>query len=221
MKSSMRRVLFLTLACAAVSANASAQFVGASVLGDLVRLSRTESVIAESPHGGEALGFAIRIGTPLGAAWGVEAEFARPAEIEDETRNSLLPLLTSPASLTLLPPSSSFPSFSYRTTIRNTTLSASAWLRQPLTDRSSLVYLAGLGFNRQNRDEGFSFDPRVLALTIAPYETRTITYGVRPFVGIEARLGLGEHAQLVPGLRVHGIDDGWLLRPGIGVNWTF
>lgn len=194
----------------------SSPYVGASVVGDILRLSRTESVITESPDGGEAIGFAIRVGTPLGAAWGIEAEFARAAEIEEETSTLSLPIITSP---TILPPPGGFPTFSFTSTARNTTVSTSAWIRHDFAARSTLVYLAGLGFNRLERESGF--DPRILQLTILPYETRTIAYGVRPFVGLEARLALGERAQLVPGLRFHGIDGGWLLRPGIGLNWQF
>jgi hypothetical protein len=204
------------LTVAAPAAAQSSAYVGTSLVGDILRVSRTESALTESPDGGEAIGFAIRVGSPMGAAWGIEAEFARPAAIEDNDSTILLPIITSP---TILPPPGGIPRFSVPTTVRNTTISTSAWIRHDFTARSSLVYLAGLGFNRMDRETGF--DPRILQITILPYDTRTISYGVRPFVGLEARLGLGEHAQLVPGLRFHGIDGGWLLRPGIGVNWQF
>src|SRR5688572_31454070 len=52
--------------------------------------------------GGEAIGFALRAGTRLGAVWGVEVEFARPSSIEDDNERGVVPL-----SFTQLLPSSS------------------------------------------------------------------------------------------------------------------
>jgi hypothetical protein len=215
------------LLTAAADAGAQTAYVGASLFGDIVRLSGTRTVrTGDVSPGGEALGFTVRVGTPLGARWGVEAEFARPAEFEDERTNDILPLAeiaqSLPPGVTL--PTVLFPSFAFRTTYRNTTMSTAAWARQELSARASLVYLAGLGFYRSEREVALSFDPRALIAPlppILPYETETILYGVTPFAGIEARIGMGGRAQLVPGLRLHGIEGGWLVRPGIGVNWMF
>jgi hypothetical protein len=210
---------------APLGAAAQSTYVGASVFGDIVRESGTTSVITDGPSGGgEAIGFSLRVGTPLGAQWGVEAEFARPSEIEEDIANRILPLATTPSAIPGLTLPTIFPPFSYRTTVRNTTLSTSAWFRQDFTARSSLVYMAGLGFVRTDRGFGLSVDPRALAgtaLSLLPPTTETVLYSVKPFVGIEARLSMGEHAQLVPGIRLHGVDNGWLLRPGVGVNWMF
>jgi len=44
-------------------------------------------------------------------------------------------------------------------------------------------------------------------------------------VGIEMRAGMTDHAQLVAGLRVHPLGqsavDGWMIRPSVGLAWTF
>jgi hypothetical protein len=47
------------------------------------------------------------------------------------------------------------------------------------------------------------------------------TYDVGPLVGVEGAIGLTEHVQLTPGIRLHGIEGGWLLRPSVGLGWTF
>ena len=226
----MSRVAIMTIATllltAAADVDAQTAYVGASLFGDIVRVGGTRTVLSgDVSPGGEALGFTVRVGTPLAERWGVEAEFARPAEIEDERANDILPL----ALIESLPPGVSlptglFPPFSRRTTYRNTTISTGAWVRQGLSARASLVYLGGLGYYRSEREVALSFDPRALIAplpAILPYETETVMYGVKPFAGLEARIDMGGRAQLVPGIRLHGIDGGWLVRPGIGVNWMF
>lgn len=215
----------------AVQASAQSAYVGASVFGDVVRVSGSRSVVHDDTGGGEAIGFTLRVGTPLGDRWGVELEYARPSEIEDDLPISILPATRIPvgSELALPPPGFTmpaiFPPIRSRITSRHTTVSAAAWLRQDFTARTSLVYLGGLGFHRSEREFESSFDPRVLAgsigLSILPYSTETVLYGAAPFVGIEGRIGLGEHAQLVPGFRFHGFDNTWLLRPGVGLNWMF
>jgi len=230
----MTRILgFVFVALIAGTAESAAQpaYVGASVFGDFVRLTQTRYRALEDDAGGEAVGFALRVGTHITDRWGVELEFARPSEIDGDGGFEILPAQVTFASLSdLVPPGVTlpspliFPPFSYRTTMRNTTISPAAFVRQDLTDRSSLVYLGGLGFYRTEREFGLASDPRALGgtgLSIVPFRSETVHYGVKPFVGVEGRIGLGEHGQLVPALRLHGIDGGWLVRPGVGVNWVF
>jgi hypothetical protein len=38
---------------------------------------------------------------------------------------------------------------------------------------------------------------------------------------MEARIGLTSRLRLVPGIRVQGLGDGWLLRPYVGLGWFF
>ena len=224
----------------AAPAAAQSAYVGASVFGDIVRVSNSRSVFTDDTGGGEAVGFTLRVGTPLGDRWGIEAEFARPAEFEEPVPTGPVPLRFLPGASEAalynvlpvsvggagaLPSSLIFPPFTFRTTHRNTTFSTAAWLRQDFSARSSLVYLGGLGFYRSDREFQSSFDPRALlggiAPSILPYSSETVVYGVSPFVGVEGRIGLGEHAQLVPGFRFHGFDNTWLLRPSVGLNWMF
>ena len=39
--------------------------------------------------------------------------------------------------------------------------------------------------------------------------------------GLESRIALTGHAQLVPGIRLQAADNIWLLRPAVGLNWMF
>jgi len=49
----------------------------------------------------------------------------------------------------------------------------------------------------------------------------SVVYSARPMAGFEARIGLTDHVQLVPGVRMHGIQGGWLIRPSVGLSWKF
>ena len=235
------RVTSIAAACLSVAVGASAQtpYVGASLLGDIVRSTHTETAGVSGGAGGEAIGFALRAGTRLGAVWGVEVEFARPSSIEDDNERGVVPL-----SFTQLVPSSSGarpPDFpvtpanlsliyppiitGFRSSQRHTTLSAVAWAEQLVSARVSLVYLGGVGFVRSQHEYSASFSPFLSAspsiLPPFPYASETVSYGVGALAGFEARLGLTDRAQLVPGIRLHAIDNTWLVRPSVGINWTF
>jgi hypothetical protein len=247
----MRRLAFLVLAVAMLgSREASAQttYVSASVFGDIMRSSHVDVAgVGENSGGGEALGFALRIGTPLGTSWGVEAEFAYPTEIDNETGLVPVPLLGSNAgvvtsSITSTPSLSydflSFPTrlpSSIHATQRNTSLTTGLWFQQQLSSRFALVYLGGMTFHRTTNEVDITYDrifpalPSIpgipslpsISLVIPPLHTEAVTYSVRPMAGIESRIEMTEHVQLVPGLRLHPTDNAWLIRPSIGLSWAF
>ena len=209
-------------------ATAQTPYVGAALVGDVARFSHSSFDGRQGDgSGGEALGFALRLGIGVGAAWGVEAEFARPSEISSTASPQLLavdlptmvgrPGLIDPGVLPGL-------GISITTRQRNTTLSTVAWVRQDLTNRAALVYLGGLSFGRAANVTEYSFSfIRPLPGLLLPAADRAefIAYGVRPVVGIEARIGLTDHLELVPGFRLTGLENGWLLRPAVGVAWGF
>jgi hypothetical protein len=164
----------------------------------------------------------------------VELEFARPEEIEkDQTPDVRILAAVSDLlgqSNTIGVPNvgtAIFPpiNFSVRTSRRNTTLTASVWARQEVSRRFSMVYLGGIGFNRieQLYEYNFGGGPRLNPLlpTILPRSTRTTEYSVGPMVGVEARVGMSDHLRLVPGVRLHALQSGWLVRPAVGLAWEF
>jgi hypothetical protein len=212
-------------------------YVSAAVVGDVLFNTHSETSLGRDvPSGGEAVGFALRVGTPLGSRWGVELEFTRAGEIETEFEGAI-PLASRATTVTWssVPPGSETAlvsllqrpvSYSVRASQRHSTLATTVWMNQEVSDRVSLVYLAGMAFNRTTYESEARFEilplpPGITIPSIFPSITKTVMYGVRPLAGIEARIGLTEQVDLVPGLRLHGIDNGWLLRPAVGLAWNF
>jgi hypothetical protein len=99
------------------------------------------------------------------------------------------------------------------------------WGRQAVGARVDLVYLGGVVFSRERTEITQNF-PTILGL-FAPlppnstFRSTTISYGTRPLAGVEARIGFTSHVRLIPGVRLQGIADGWLLRPYVGLGWFF
>lgn len=222
----------LFLAGTAAQAAAQTSYVTGSFFGDIVRTSHVDSPVSgDGGGGGEAVGVAVRVGTPLGATWGVELEYAHPSAIEDEIGPRILdfgPILTyTPADRPIGTPAIFPPvGVSVRSEQRTATLSASLWAQQQVSGRLALVYLGGVGFYRVSREDEILYSPILglpldLSIGLPSIETESVQYGVRPLVGLEARYSLGDRLQLVPGVRMHGMQDGWTVRPSIGLAWRF
>jgi hypothetical protein len=216
-------------------ASAQGTYVGAALTGDITRSTSSSSEgQPDFDRNGQALGFALRLGTSIGSFWGVEAEFSRPGEIEQDNRYDVFPVDV----LSRLYPNGgggydvsvigSILPFGYNleTTERNSTFSTNLWARQEIGGRAAIVYLGGLAFTRSEYESRMDFRlptvvlPGITSL-LPPRSTRTVVYGVRPNVGIEGRVRMTDHAELGPGLRLLGLQDGWLIRPSVGINWTF
>ena len=206
-------------------------YVGAFLVGDVVRLDQYDSSLGDSGSG-EAFGFGLRLGTPVGSRWGVELEFVRPGEITSDQTPDILPLLTTgvgtvPSSTrpnvydpSIFPDSLILPiSYRVRTTQRRTTLSTALWVRQEISRRFSLAYLGGVAFGRTDSEVELSFGS--VRPTIIPTVSESINYDVAPMVGVEGRIRMGGQVDLVPGIRLHGTEGGWLIRPAVGLAWTF
>jgi hypothetical protein len=242
-----RQILGLVTVLIAVGAPPSfgqSAYVSAAVVGDVLFSTHSETSLGRDvPSGGEAVGFALRVGTPLGSRWGVELEFTRAGEIETEF-DGPFPLASRATSITWssVPPGSEAAlvsllqrpvSYSLRASQRHSTLSTTLWMSQELSDRISLVYLAGMAFNRSTFESESRFEilplppgipvlpPGISIPSIFPTITKTVMYGVSPLAGFEARIEMTDQIDLVPGVRLHGIDNGWLIRPAVGLAWNF
>jgi hypothetical protein len=222
-------IVILVFGLLAAPAFAQGAYVGAFLVGEVVRLDQYDST--QDSGNGESFGFGLRLGTPVGARWGVELEYVRPGEITSDQSPRILPaaILDSPALPTIpgLPNDGRydpliFPSYSFRSTQRRTTLSTSLWVRQEITPRFSLAYLGGVAFGRTNHEAEVTYQlGRPTILPIPPIVTESVTYDVRPMVGVEGRIRMGGKVDLVPGLRLHGTQSGWLIRPAVGLSWNF
>jgi hypothetical protein len=221
------------LFASAIAAPAFAQggYISASLIGDVVRLDQYDSSRSDTGNG-EALGFALRVGSGLGPRWGVELEFVRPGEIDSDVTPEILPLLarTIPSFTTSIPGSPSggdvlaFPIYSYRyhTRRRNTTLAAVVWAKQEISPRFSLAYVGGVSFGRTSHEIEVSYEPlRPTILPIPPSVSKSSMYDAGPMAGVEGRVRLGGQVDLVPGIRLHGVEGGWLIRPALGLAWNF
>jgi hypothetical protein len=237
--------IFLLIAAPVV---AQPTYVGVVIGADVSRSSTSEYDNVSYPSGdGDAVSGALRVGTSLGPRWGVELEFARPAEIESDSSIGFpIPLATrlGPCASVCtiqefleLPPTGIFPELptvsifpppDIRASRRNTTLSTVAWVRQQVNDSVDLVYLGGLTFARMVEETEISYIlPAEAQLFPARPSSvsRVTTYGIGPVVGVEGRIRMTEHLRLVPGLRLHAFGGnaphGWLVRPTVGLSWIF
>jgi hypothetical protein len=228
-----------------ISAPAMAQspYVAGAIGADVSRVSHADSSLFSSPSSGaEVLSGALRVGTSVGPNWGVELEFARSGRTEEQgpivsplalagsisgaiqgtstltTITQLLPAGTVPGSIPIPIP------FDYQSDVRtrHSSVDAVAWARQSVGGRVDLVYLGGIAFSRDRSDLTEAITP--VLRTIAPPETfhsTFIDYATRPLVGMEARIKFTSRLRLIPGFRVQGLADGWLLRPYVGLGWFF
>jgi len=238
MKHTPAAAFLLLFGVLAPPAFAQGAYVGAFLVGEIVRLDQYDSRTQDTGNG-ESFGFGLRLGSPIGARWGVELEFVRPGEITTDQTPGILPLLaTAPPNVgTPLPnvPGVSFefydpltfPAYSYRfrSTQRRTTLSTSLWVRQEISPRFSLAYLGGVAFGRTSNEFEVTYllnRPTILPIPpISPVISESIIYDVRPMVGVEGRIRMAGKVDLVPGLRLHGAQGGWLIRPAVGLSWNF
>jgi hypothetical protein len=231
----MRRIVLLVAALliAAPQAFAQGPYVGASVGGDITRVSGINS--DDAIGSGESVSWSLRVGTPIAERFGVELQFVRPAQMTHDDTPQAIPLGGSLAGLGLapifaaeeiFPPIAPIPiSITVHSAQRNTTLGTTAWVRQQVTPRFAMVYLGGVAFSRVTRR--FSYDvttggPILASLTaLLPAATETVEYGVGPIVGAEGRIGMTQHLQLVPGIRLQSVSGMWDVRPEVGLNWQF
>ena len=226
-----RLVLAVVFSLVAAVAHAQSPYVAATVGADVSRLSHSTSSLARIPSGdSEVISWSLRAGTAVGESWGVELEFVKSGRSRSESPFGVQPLIPGTVTFTggtivsPLPPNIPSP-IAFQTDIRrsHTDFDTAAWVRQRAGGSVALVYLGGLAFSRQRTEITQTF-PTVLAL-FAPgggsFRTTTINYGTRPLVGAEARISLTSHLRLVPGIRLQGLGEGWLLRPYAGLGWFF
>ena len=218
-------VLLFLIAATATPAAAQSTYVGASLVSDIGRFNRVEFdddvfarlVRTSGNQDGEALGFNVKIGREISRRWGVEFEFARTGEFEETTPVAFPAFFRERLDLTVAPTD-------IEVERRHTTFAGLAWLRQEFGERVDVSYLAGIAFSRV--DAEFEYEgPRILIyppITLPNYET--ISYDVGPTVGAEAAFKFGA-AAVTGGIRLQstntGTGAGWLIRPNVGMRWTF
>lgn len=232
----MRLLLAVALLTVTASiASAQSAYVGASLIGDLVRTSG--SSFGDGTGNGETFGGALRVGTPLGQQLGVELEFARSGKME-MTPGGVFPAGAEWSSLgsgdfpftEITSRGLIFPSPRFESERRLATISTLLWWNHELSDRISLVYLGGVAFTRTSWKVRISYPdlpipplpfPRFPTFPPPDLTQESTAYGADVAVGFEGRVGMTEHVRLIPGIRLQTISAGWAIRPAIGLQWVF
>ena len=229
----MRHLMaFLALLALATPTAAQSTYIGGSAVFDIARFDKVEfdddlrrfAGTATSADG-EAVGFNVRIGRTLGERWGLEFELARSGSIEHRASFGVVPFF---ADFALLPPELAIlpnPDYELETKQRYMGYGTWAWLRQDVGERIDLTFLGGLMFNRAEVEQDVRVsDPRFAQwISIVPNMTAT-EYSISPAAGIEAGFKVSDAAAITAGFRLHGVTagrTGLLLRPNIGVRWSF
>jgi hypothetical protein len=236
----VRLVLTLLVVLAAASARAQSAYVAGTIGADVSRVSHTDgNFYSSSPDGSETLSGSVRVGSAIGSSWGVELEFVQSGRSHDQITPVVSPLATinspTPAQVITLPGGvASFtldspnviPIRFVQSDIRqsHSDLDALIWARQAVGGSVDLVYLGGVAFSRQRTEISQNFPTIILFAPLPPnsaFRSTTISYGTRPLAGVEGRIRFTSHVRLIPGVRLQGIADGWLLRPYVGLGWFF
>ena len=233
-----RLVLTLLVVLFAASARAQSPYVAGTIGADVSRVSHTDSNFVSSPDGTETISGSVRVGSAIGPNWGVELEFIHSGRSHDQVTPQVFPLAANTPVTGA--PAISLQGFTFTSASPNaipvrfvesdvrqshSDLDAVLWVRQGVGGSVDLVYLGGVAFSRQRTEITQNF-PTILGL-FAPlppnsaFRTTTISYGTHPLAGVEARIRFTSHVRLIPGVRLQGIADGWLLRPYVGMGWFF
>jgi opacity protein-like surface antigen len=216
-------LVFILFVAVSTPAAAQSTYVGASLVGDVARVNKIEFdddfarlIGTDVAEDGEALGFNVKVGREIGERWGVELEFARTGEFE--TRGVAAIPAIFPERLDLRVPPLEFES--ERT---HTMIGALAFVRQELGDRVELSFLGGISFNRIETEHEYT-GPRILIFPPVPVPNyEQTTYGVGPTIGVESAFEFGA-AAVTTGVRLQTLGNGgsgWLIRPNVGMRWTF
>jgi hypothetical protein len=216
----------LAIAFVLVSAVAQAQspYVVGTIGADISRFGHTDSTYSSTPTSdSEVISGSVRVGTSVGQNWGVELEFVRSGNSHGQTSPPVPLPFAGTVSNT---PSGAVSVIPYETDVRQShyDFDTVAWVRQAAGRKVEVVYLGGVAFSHQRLEISQTFPTVVRALLPVPansFRTTIVDYSTRPLVGVEARIGLTSHVRLIPGLRLQGLTDGWLLRPYAGLGWFF
>ena len=217
MHSRRRLCLLFAVACAlaAAAGDARAQTTIAESAyvtgGAFVDIKRFSGDPTEGVLDGNVGGAAVAVGTHIGARWDLQAGL----DVTSFSRTDR------PRTITLLKDS-----YTLHSIVENQVLSVATLLRYrgARHGRWRLGDLAGLSFIRLRR----RFHTEAAAGTpsgLVPKPSEMDDYSAAPTVGLDARFALSEHLSVIPGIHAcvfrFGEDSGLLVRPRIGLRWSF
>ncbi len=195
-------------AAAQTSAGSGRVYVSASFLGDIKRFAGDP---AEPVFDGESLGGGVTVGTSLAPRWDLQLG----VDVPQFTTTSRERLVTLQRTV-----------FPLQSVTETQTLSTTALVRLHAASREriQLGYLAGISFVRLRRN-AHTEAPAGTPAGLIPRPDASVSYCAAPTLGIDARIPIGAHLAMVPGLQatVASFSDtsGLIVRPRIGLRWTF
>jgi hypothetical protein len=213
------RRLFLGFGAAALlsglPADANAQsrttgrtYVSGSLLADIKRFSGDPT---EPLLDGESVGGGVTIGTGLWPRWDLQVGVDIP-RFSATSRDRSVTLQKS--------------TFILQSVTENRGLSVATLVRfrGAKRGRVQLGYLGGLSLVRLRRDV-HTVAPENTPAGLIPKPASTVDFSAAPTIGIDARVVMGDHLSLVPGVyaTVFSLSDanGLLLRPRLSLRWSF
>jgi hypothetical protein len=179
--------------------------------GAFVEIKRFSGDPTEAVLDATAAGGAVALGTHIGSHWDLQLGL----DLTGFTRTAR------PRTVTLQKET-----FTLTSVTENQAVSVATLLRYrgAALGRLRLGYLAGLSFVRLHRrfhTEGSAGTPAGLI----PRPDEAVDYSAAPTVGLDARIALSRQLSIVPGIHAcvfrFGNDSGLLVRPRVGVRWTF
>lgn len=183
-------------------------YVSGSALGDVKRFSGDPTTNALD---GQSFGGAVTLGTSIATRWDLEIGVDVPAFTST----------LQPRPVTLRRSTIALQS---RTRNRTVSVATLVRFRSAPRGRVQLGYLAGLSFVRLHR----KFDtlaPAGIPASLIPKPHKSVDYGAAPTAGVDAQIAIVAHLSVVPGIHASVFNlegvSGVLLRPRIGVRWTF
>jgi hypothetical protein len=209
---------------------AQSGYVVGSLNADIARTVRTVEDDSTFESGnGQTAGGSIRVGVLPSPRFGIELEIARSGQFRNETTFTFPEVIPTAGGF-----STSFEStFVNAIESRDRTLTIGTFgsARRQLNAGTRFVFLGGLVFWRTTShirtEETRRETTRTAAglitsqLTIATSRQTAVEYRGGLAVGVEAHFTVVRRVILAPGVRMYGLHGGWLLRPGVGVGWTF
>jgi hypothetical protein len=192
----------------AQSAPTGRTYVSASVFADIKRFSGDP---AEPLLDGETMGGGLTIGTGLAPRWDLQVGLDMPRFSATSRERSVTLGRTE---------------FVLQSVTENRGASVAALLRFRGASRGrvQLGYLGGLTFVRLRRDVHTEAEEGTPA-GIIPRPESSVDYAAAPMIGIDARIELGRHLALVPGVHATVVSvsetNGLLVRPRVAIRWEF
>jgi len=199
----------------AQGARPGALYVTGAVLADVKRFSGNPS---ENVLDGDAVGGLVGVGTVVGSRWELELALDLSRSTAVAVDRSVLLRQTR---------------FTLETTTRNRPTTVDALVRfRPSPDRRvSAGFAAGLSIVRLRQDVETQVSPAGYPAVLIPAPVSAIQYSAAPTIGADALIRMGRRLSIVPALSatiatardITGQRDipAVLLRPRVGVRWTF